>query len=48
MEKKGGQQIISLKQFDNFWEWFGKGLQKLRYQRHLCSMWQNGLVVSLD
>jgi hypothetical protein len=30
--------------FDDFWNFFGKGVQKLRYQRHLCSMWQNGLI----
>jgi len=30
--------------YDDFWAWFGKGLQKLRYQRHLCSMWQHGLI----
>jgi len=40
----GGQPLIGTKVFDEFWNWFGKGLQKLRYQRHLCSMWQNGLL----
>lgn len=40
----GGQQMIPVKVFEEFWAWFGKGLQKLRYQRHLCSMWQSGLI----
>ncbi|PRP75084.1 hypothetical protein PROFUN_03920 [Planoprotostelium fungivorum] len=40
----GGNSNITIKMFDDFWAWFGKGLQKLRYQRHLCSMWQHGLI----
>jgi len=40
----GGQVMVSQAAFDNFWAWFGKGLQKLRYQRHVCSMWQSGLI----
>jgi len=35
---------VSQAAFDSFWAWFGKGLQKLRYQRHVCSMWQSGLI----
>jgi len=40
----GGKPTISQSSFDAFWIWFGKGLQKLRYQRHVCSMWQSGLI----
>ncbi|KAF2072882.1 hypothetical protein CYY_005806 [Polysphondylium violaceum] len=40
----GGKPAISQSSFDAFWIWFGKGLQKLRYQRHVCSMWQSGLI----
>ncbi|KYQ91411.1 transcriptional repressor [Tieghemostelium lacteum] len=40
----GGKPLISQAAFDSFWVWFGKGLQKLRYQRHVCSMWQSGLI----
>lgn len=40
----GGQTMVSQAAFDLFWGWFGKNLQKLRYQRHVCSMWQSGLI----
>lgn len=39
-----GQGTVTQAAFDQFWGWFGKGLQKLRYQRHVCSMWQSGLI----
>eukprot|EP01117_Protostelium_nocturnum_P010997 TRINITY_DN3990_c0_g2_i1.p1 TRINITY_DN3990_c0_g2~~TRINITY_DN3990_c0_g2_i1.p1 ORF type:complete len:685 (-),score=202.19 TRINITY_DN3990_c0_g2_i1:40-1977(-) len=38
------KHLISQKDFDDFWEWFGKAMQKIRYQRHIGSMWQNGLL----
>lgn len=38
----GSRQVISAKLFDEFWAWFGKALQRIRYQRHLCSMFQSG------
>lgn len=40
----GGHPMISQKSFDNFWNWFGKVVQKLRYQRHICGLWQSGLI----
>eukprot|EP01117_Protostelium_nocturnum_P010857 TRINITY_DN3916_c0_g1_i3.p1 TRINITY_DN3916_c0_g1~~TRINITY_DN3916_c0_g1_i3.p1 ORF type:complete len:582 (+),score=189.80 TRINITY_DN3916_c0_g1_i3:195-1940(+) len=40
----GGNPYINTKMYDDFWNWFGKGLQKLRYQRHLHTMWQQGLI----
>jgi len=36
--------MITEKQFDKFWEWFGPGLHKIRYQRHLCPLWERGLI----
>jgi hypothetical protein len=36
--------MISQKDFDAFWTWFGKNLQILRYQRHIASLWQQGLI----
>jgi hypothetical protein len=38
----GKKPLISQKDFDDFWEWFGKAMQKIRYQRHIGSLWQNG------
>jgi hypothetical protein len=38
----GGRNSVPAKMFDEFWSWFGKGVQKLRYQRYLCQMWQSG------
>lgn len=40
----GGKEMISQKDFDAFWTWFGKNLQILRYQRHIASLWQQGLI----
>jgi hypothetical protein len=40
----GAQNAVTHAMFDQFWAWFGKNLQKLRYQRHVCSMWQSGLI----
>ena len=28
--------------YDQFWLWYGKVLQKLRYQRHIGQLWQSG------
>lgn len=36
--------LISQKDFDEFWSWFGKAMQTLRYQRHIAALWQNGLI----
>jgi len=35
---------VTAKNFDEFWSWFGKALQKLRYSRHMGQMWQIGLI----
>ena len=36
--------IINQKQFDSFWTWFGPILHKIRYQRHICSLWTRGYI----
>jgi len=38
------RDVMTQKDFDTFWGWFGKNLQILRYQRHICHLWQQGLV----
>lgn len=38
----GGTPFISIKMYDQFWLWYGKVLQKLRYQRHIGQLWQSG------
>lgn len=40
----GNKQMVSYKDFDQFWSWFGKGLHILRYQRHVGNLWKSGLV----
>eukprot|EP01112_Ceratiomyxa_fruticulosa_P020394 TRINITY_DN6922_c0_g1_i1.p1 TRINITY_DN6922_c0_g1~~TRINITY_DN6922_c0_g1_i1.p1 ORF type:complete len:681 (+),score=166.17 TRINITY_DN6922_c0_g1_i1:74-2116(+) len=40
----GMKSTVNHKSFDNFWNWFGKALQTLRYKRHISTLWQNGLV----
>lgn len=35
---------ISQKDFDKFWEWCGPLFHKIRYQRHLCSLWTAGYI----
>lgn len=40
----GSRTVVQQKDFDNFWNWFGKSMQTLRYQRHISSMWQAGIV----
>jgi hypothetical protein len=38
------ETIITVKQYDNFWTWFGPGLERIRYQRHLCELWEKGFI----
>jgi len=35
---------VDHKSYQRFWEWFGKVLQKLRYQRHWVTLWNLGLI----
>eukprot|EP00005_Dracoamoeba_jomungandri_P008050 CAMPEP_0174269982 /NCGR_PEP_ID=MMETSP0439-20130205/42865_1 /TAXON_ID=0 /ORGANISM="Stereomyxa ramosa, Strain Chinc5" /LENGTH=631 /DNA_ID=CAMNT_0015359029 /DNA_START=52 /DNA_END=1947 /DNA_ORIENTATION=- len=40
-----GQSHITQKDYDAFWDWYGKSLQKIRYQRgHVCQLFQEGLI----
>jgi len=38
------QTIVTAKQLENFWTWFGPGLCKIRYQRHLNPLWVGGFI----
>lgn len=38
----GQKETITLKDFQGFWEWFGKCMHKLRYQRHMNNLWMSG------
>lgn len=35
---------LSPKEFQTFWDWIGPGLKKIRYQKHLLWMFENGFV----
>ena len=39
-----GRPVISVSQFDQFWAWFGKILQRMRSTRQVCGMWRDGLL----
>jgi len=39
-----GRPVISVSQFDQFWAWFGKILQRMRSTRQICGMWRDGLL----
>merc|ERR1711991_1161276 len=41
----GGKQVISAKAYEQFWDWYGKSLRALRYQRHIGSLWNAGLLM---
>ncbi len=41
----GGKQVVDAKAFGVFWEWYGKCAQVLRYQRHIGSLWNAGLLL---
>jgi hypothetical protein len=41
----GGKQVVDAKSFGAFWDWYGKCLQVLRYQRHIGSLWNAGLLL---
>lgn len=43
-----GRNMVNHTEFDAFWDWFGKSMQKLRYQRHIGSLWQNGYVLFIE
>jgi len=39
----GLSELLSHKDFDRFWLWFGPALQKIRYHKYLIQMWTAGL-----
>eukprot|EP01103_Thecamoeba_quadrilineata_P013946 TRINITY_DN401_c0_g3_i1.p1 TRINITY_DN401_c0_g3~~TRINITY_DN401_c0_g3_i1.p1 ORF type:complete len:653 (-),score=131.78 TRINITY_DN401_c0_g3_i1:75-1961(-) len=43
-EKFFGKSLIREKDFNTFWDWFGKVLYKIRHQKHFCSLWVQGFV----
>jgi hypothetical protein len=42
----GGRETVTQKEFEDFWKWYGKCVQVLRYQRHIGPMWESGYVCS--
>jgi len=40
----GRSMSVTAKAFEQFWAWFGKCIQKLRYQRHIGPAWSSGLI----
>lgn len=38
------RNMVTPSDFDKFWEWFGPILHKIRYQRHICTLWTRGLI----
>jgi hypothetical protein len=35
---------VTLNEYNKFWEWFGKAFQVLRFQKHINTLWQLGVV----
>jgi len=42
--KFDNKPIITQEEFSQYWLWFGPVLHKIRYQRHLNSLWTNGFI----
>ena len=40
----GGRAAVGAAQFDAFWAWFGKLLQRMRTTRQICGLWRDGLL----
>lgn len=40
----GGRPRITVRMYDDFWAWFGKCLQTLRFTRHVSALWRHGLL----
>lgn len=38
---------VDYKSFQRFWDWYGKVLHRLRYQRHVAAMWTEGLIFGM-
>eukprot|EP00008_Paramoeba_atlantica_P003665 CAMPEP_0201486210 /NCGR_PEP_ID=MMETSP0151_2-20130828/10275_1 /ASSEMBLY_ACC=CAM_ASM_000257 /TAXON_ID=200890 /ORGANISM="Paramoeba atlantica, Strain 621/1 / CCAP 1560/9" /LENGTH=808 /DNA_ID=CAMNT_0047870723 /DNA_START=109 /DNA_END=2535 /DNA_ORIENTATION=- len=40
----GEREVVTQKDFDRFWKWFGKVLHKIRHQKPFCQLWLKGLI----
>lgn len=40
----GGRPAVAPRLFDDFWAWFGKCMQQLRFARHIAALWRHGLL----
>lgn len=38
---------VDYKSFQRFWDWYGKVLHRLRYQRHVAALWTEGLIFGM-
>jgi hypothetical protein len=39
------KETISIKEFEMLWDWIGPALKKIRYQKYLLWLFENGFVV---
>lgn len=42
--KFDSKMYINQKEYDEFWEWFGKALHRIRHQKHFGSLWLRGFI----
>eukprot|EP01102_Stenamoeba_stenopodia_P016602 TRINITY_DN5820_c0_g1_i1.p1 TRINITY_DN5820_c0_g1~~TRINITY_DN5820_c0_g1_i1.p1 ORF type:complete len:555 (-),score=113.32 TRINITY_DN5820_c0_g1_i1:163-1827(-) len=42
--KFNSKMYINQKEYDEFWEWFGKALHRIRHQKHFGSLWLRGFI----
>lgn len=42
-----GKTQIHIRDFENFWNWFGDAMHKIRHQKGFSSMWLKGYVYSI-
>jgi len=42
--KFANSPAVNQKHFDQFWAWLGPMLHKIRYQRHICTLWTRGYI----
>lgn len=42
-----GRNTIKQPEFDAFWAWFGKVIHLVRFQKHVCSLYLDGLIYGL-
>ena len=39
-----GRAVVPPRAFDEFWAWFGRCMQQLRFARHIAALWTHGLL----